>query len=47
MKKIYVKTFDFKGQAINYYNKVKTNNKIKVCTMSFDMVLGWTVVYNY
>ncbi len=26
-----IKTFEFKGQAINYFNKVKATNVIKVC----------------
>ena len=25
------KTFDYKGQMVNYYNKVKANPKVKFC----------------
>ena len=45
MRKI---TFDYKGQAINYYNKVIQNNKLTLVSMQFDYTVGkYTVTYSY
>ena len=40
------KTFDYKGQMINYY-KVKANPKVTWCTMSTDAIKGYTVRWSY
>lgn len=37
------KTFNYKGQMINYYNKVKANPKVKFCIMSTNATKGFTV----
>ena len=41
------KTFDYKGQMINYYNKVKANPKVTWCTMSTDVTKGYVVRWSY
>jgi uncharacterized pyridoxamine 5'-phosphate oxidase family protein len=43
----YTKTFQFKGQMINYYNKVKNNPNIAFCTMYTDVRTGFTIMYTY
>ena len=37
MKKRYRKEFEYKGQMINYYNKLRQNEKIRFCTCCLDM----------
>lgn len=40
------KTFNYKGQMINYLNKIKTNRNIVSCITCFDCQLGaWTLRY--
>lgn len=41
------KTFTYKGQMINYYNKVKANPKVTYCTMANDAVKGYVVRWCY
>lgn len=41
------KTFDYKGQMVNYYNKVKANPKVKFCVMYTDETNGYTVEWRY
>lgn len=47
MSKVYTKTFEFKGQMINYYNKVKNNPKIAFACCGFFVKTGYTVQYWY
>ena len=47
MKKTYKKTFEYKGQMINYYNKVRTNPNIEFCVCGFFMETGYTVMWWY
>ena len=47
MKKTYKKTFEYKGQMINYYNKVRTNSKIEFCVCGFFAETGYTVMWWY
>jgi hypothetical protein len=37
------KTFEFKGQAINYFNKVKATNATKGCYELVSMCFDWDV----
>jgi len=42
------KTFDYKGQMINYYNKVRKNSKVKMCWCGwFSDTMAWTVQWTY
>lgn len=41
------KTFEYKGQMINYFNKVKQNPKVTYCTMSNDATKGYVVKWSY
>lgn len=41
------KTFEYKGQMINYYNKVKENPKITWCMMAFEVGVGYVVRWCY
>lgn len=41
------KTFEHKGQMINYYNKAKNNPKLSLCVMGLDSKLGYFVSYEY
>lgn len=42
------KTFQYKGQAINYYNKVRNNPHCESCYLSFSCERGcWVVKYWY
>lgn len=41
------KTFEHKGQMINYYNKVRKNPKIDFCIAGFFMEFGYAVRYSY
>ena len=42
------KTFEYKGQMINYLNKMKKNKKISILftALSFECG-GWTIYYQY
>lgn len=42
-----VKTFQYKDQMINYYNKVVKNPKIEFASCSFNGTLGYVVKYWY
>lgn len=41
------KTFDYKGQMINYYNKVKENPKVTWCMMATEVGVGYVVRWCY
>lgn len=41
------KTFEYKGQMINYYNKVANNANISFCYMSYEQGVGYIVRYMY
>lgn len=42
------KTFDYKGQMINYLNKTKKNKNITFCFAAFDCQLRkWTLRYEF
>lgn len=42
------KTFEYKGQMINYLNKVKANKNIAFCYTCFDCQLrAWTLRYKF
>ena len=41
------KHFEYKGQMINYFNKVKANPKVTYCTMCNDVTKGYTVIWSY
>ena len=41
------KTFQFKGQMINYFNKVKANPTIDFIVMGLFPNLGYAVQYSY
>ena len=44
----HIKTFDYKGQMINYYNKIKSNPKIDFAIGCFSAeTCAWTIYYNY
>ena len=47
MTKLYSKSFEFKGQMINYYNKVRKNTKIDMCWCGLFMDRGYTVYWTY
>lgn len=43
-----IKTFTYKGQMINYYNKIKTNKKIDFAFAAFSAeTKAWTIWYEY
>ena len=42
-----IKTFEHKGQMINYWNKMIDNNNIEFCTMGFFVGLGYAIKYRY
>lgn len=44
---MYTKTFTYKGQMINYYNKVRQNNKIDFCVCGLSAEKGYYVSYTY
>lgn len=44
-KKVFRKTFEHKGQMINYYNKVKANPLIAFVTCGYEVGYGYTVIY--
>ncbi len=44
---MYTKTFTYKGQMINYYNKVRQNKRIGLCTCGLSADLGYYVSYTY
>lgn len=41
------KTFEYKGQMINYYNKVRKNPNIEFCACGYTVGMGWMVMYTY
>lgn len=41
------KTFEHKGQMINYYNKVRQNKAIDFCVCGLSMEHGYYVSYTY
>lgn len=41
------KHFEYKGQMINYYNKVKNNPKVKMCCCYFGADESYTVEWCY
>ena len=44
----YIKTFKYKGQMINYYNKMKSNPKIDfIMSGLFAETRAWTIYYTY
>ena len=48
MKKIYIKKFEYKGQMVNYYNKVQENPNIAWVICGFFFEEGcYTVQYRY
>lgn len=48
MSKVYSKTFEYKGQAIKYYNKVAYNLRVKRVNKWFSIKDGlWHVEWSY
>lgn len=48
MKKTYEKFFEYKGQMINYYNKVRKNPNVGFCMAGFDARAGkYSVMWDY
>ena len=44
----YTKTFDYKGQMINYYNKIKNNMRIERISFGFNALTGkYELTYSY
>ena len=44
----HTKTFDYKGQMINYYNKIKDNMRIESIWFWFDASTGkYILTYSY
>lgn len=44
----YIKTFENKGQMINYYNKMKFNTKLaSILTCLSAETKAWTIYYSY
>ena len=41
------KTFEHKGQMINYYNKMKENKKIKNIYFGYFVGEGYAIKYEY
>lgn len=41
------KTFEYKGQMINYYNKVRKNDKVTFCVCGLDAEKGYYVSYRF
>lgn len=41
------KTFEHKGQMINYYNKMKDNKKIKNIYFGYFVGEGYAIKYEY
>lgn len=46
-QKCYKKSFEYKGQMINYYNKVRKNPDVDFCVAGFFMETGYTVMWTY
>ena len=47
-KKLYTKTFEHKGQMVNYYNKVRVNENIGFCCCGLSAQYGkYYVSYEY
>ena len=47
MRKVYKKHFEYKGQMINYWNKLKNNSKIAWATCGLDAKEGYILEYSY
>ena len=47
MIKLYTKTFTYKGQMVNYYNKVRKNPKVNMCWCGLFTDTGYTVQWTY
>lgn len=47
VKTMKTKTFDYKGQMINYYNKVRQNKAIDFCVCGLSAEHGYYVSYTY
>ena len=47
MRKVYKKHFEYKGQMINYWNKLKNNSKIAWATCEFNAKEGYILEYSY
>lgn len=45
--KMITKTFEHKGQMINYYNKAKNNTNLKMVVMGYFAGEGYCVKYCY
>lgn len=45
--KIYKKHFEYKGQMINYWNKLINNDNIAWCTKCLDVKEGYIIKYQY
>ena len=44
---LYKKVFDYKGQAVRYFNKVVQNPKIESCCRCYEAGTGYVVYYSY
>ena len=48
MKKLYIKKFEYLGQAVNYINKVWENPKVTSATKYYDTDSKcWIVTYQF
>jgi hypothetical protein len=46
-RKVYKKHFDHKGQMINYWNKLRNNDKIVWATCELNAKEGYVLEYSY
>ena len=44
---LYKKVFEFKGQQVNYYNKVRKNPDVAMCWMETNANYGLVVYWKY
>ena len=44
---MYKKNFQYKGQMINYYNKLRQNKKLSFVFCGFDTSCGYTCEWSY
>lgn len=42
-----IKTFQYKGQTINYFNKLRQNKNLKLTTRGFSTKYGWHCGWAY
>lgn len=42
-----IKTFQYKGQMINYYNKLIQNENLKLATCGCSIKYGWHCSWTY